>query len=341
MAYIMSPDERCYAQVTIPWDGEVPNTAGAADVANGDALRHINGSLAVENIVIPPRGKTGSRSNLIGQGGRRGANWSVEIPLMSSSGAGVAPDSGPLWEAIFGKAGTVVASTSVTYDFADVVAGLALWLFSDPSGADTHDRVVGGGVVNEFEIRPNLADIATMRVSGAGVYIVNKPNFASLDTGAKCGLTAWPTEPASPAYTGSEMPGDYGSITINSVADFKLQDWTIRGTLGRSLRHAFGNRYPSVPIQGNRVITLDASLFLENTSDVSALRHLAYSKASFDATIVIGDTAAGILTFTCNDMQMPAEEVSDTDAEQILSLNGMTMAATSASVTDEFKAVWT
>lgn len=341
MSYMMAPDERAYAQVTIPWDGEVPNSTGTATLANGDALKHISAGLAVNNILIPTAAKTGSRSNLAGQSGRRGANFSLEIPLMGSSGAGTAPDSGPIWEAIFGKAGTVSAATSVTYEFADVVAGLALWLFNDPSATDTWDRVIGGAVVNDFEIRPNMGGIATLRVSGVGVYVVNKPKFSSLETAAKLGLSAWPTEPASPTYTGAEIPGDYGSFTLNSVGTFKLADWTIRGNLGRTLRHAFGSRYPSVPIQGNRSITLDVSLYLENSSDVAALRHLVYSKGTMDGAVVIGETAGSILSLACNDMQAPSEEVTDGEAEQMLNLSGLQMAATSSSVTDEFKAVWT
>lgn len=343
MSYMMAPDERCYIQVTHPWDGEVPNSGspGSATLANGDAIRHISASLSVDNPTIPLRAKTGSRSRLSGQSGRRSGNFSLEIPLMGSSGAGSAPDSGPLFEAIFGQAGSVSAGVSVTYAFADTIPGLAVWLFNDPSATNTFDRVLGGGVVNEFEMRPNLADIATLRVSGPGVYVANKPNFSSLDTGGKMGLSAFPSEPGSPSYTGSEMPGDYGSFTLNGVGTFKLADWTIRGALGRSVRHAFGSRYPSVPIQGNRAITLDVSLYLENTSDQADLRHLVYSKTEMDGTIVIGDTAGSILTLTCSNMQMPSEEVVDGEAEQMLNLNGLTMAATSASVTDEFQAVWT
>lgn len=343
MSYMMAPDERAYVQVTIPWDGEVPNSGspGAATVANGDAIRHISASITPDNAVIPLAAKTGSRSNLAGQSGRRGAGFSLEIPLMGSSGAGTAPDSGPIWEAIFGAAGSVSVATSVTYELADVIPGLALWLFNDPSADNTYDRVLGGGVVNEFEIRPNLGGIATLRVSGVGAYVVNKPNFASLETAAKLGLSSWPTEPASPTYTGSEIPGDYGSFSLNSVGTFKLADWTIRGNLGRSLRHAYGSRYPSVPIQGNRSITLDVSIYLENSSDVAALRHLAYSKSAFDGAIAIGETAGSILTLTCKNMQMPSEEVVDGEAEQMLNLSGLTMAATSSSATDEFKAVWT
>jgi hypothetical protein len=339
---MLAPDERAFTQVTIPWDGEVPNSAGTATLAAADAIRHLSGSIVAAGDVIPTRAKTGDRSNLAGQLGRRSARFDLEVPLMGSGAAGTAPDVEAVWEAIFGKAGTVVASTSVTYDFADVVAGLAFWLFNSPTGASTVDRVVGGGIITEFEINPNPGDIATLRVSGPGVYVANKPNFASIDSGGKMGLTAFPSEPGSLSFAGFEIPGDEGSITINSVATFNLQSWTVRGTLAPVFRHAaLQGRYPVVADRGRRTITLDVSLYLENTSDMAALRHLAYTKGTFDAVLVIGATAGSILTLNCRNMQISEEQVADAEVEQILNLTGLQMNASGSGQLNEFDAVWT
>ncbi len=149
-------------------------------------------------------------------------------------------------------------------------------------------------------------------------------------------------EPGGPTYSGFEIPGDNGSFTLNSVGSFKMQGWGVRGSFVPVFRHAPGlGRYPVVAEKGMRTITLDVSLYLENTSDVSALRHLAYTKAVLDGALVIGETAGSILTLNCKNMQIPEEQVADAEAEQILTLSGLRMNATSFSAMDEFSAVWT
>jgi len=341
MSYMMVPDERVYLQVTHPWAGEVPNSAGSATVGNNDACRHIACDMRALGDVIQSRAKTGSRSRLSGLGGRRGASFSLEVPLMGSGAAGTAPDCAPILEAIFGQTGQVSAGVSVTYELADTVPELIVWSFRTPDGTDTWQRVLFGGVVGDFEITPNQDGEATLRVNGAGEYVVNKPKFASLDTTAKGGLTSFPSEPSAPVFNGVPALGFTGSATINGVGSFKLSDFRISGNLNRLLRPAHGSYYPNVPVQGQREITLDLSLYEENSSDMSDLRHLLYSKETFDATLVIGDTAGNIWTFTCNDMQLPGVEEDEGQAEYVLRLNGCPMAATSTTDKDEFKLVCT
>ena len=338
MSYIYTPDERVYVQVTHPWDGEIPNSSSpaAATVGDTDAVRHVLCTLGTVNSLIQSRAKTGSRSQLAGVAGRRGASFSLEVPLIGSGTAGTAPDIDPILEAIFGAVGTDTPATSVAYAFADAVPGLTIFSFRDPTADNMWDRILAGGVVNQFSFSPNQDNTAALTVSGDGVYIVNKPNFSNLDTAGKCGLGVFPTEPSTPTYTGSEVPGFVGSATINNVGTFKLSSWGISGALNRAMRPSHGSWYPDVTSQGVRQITVDLELFEENIAAMTTLRQFVYSKGTFDATIVVGEDTGNTWTFTCNNLQAPSEESDEGGNEYILRLAGCVMTATSAAAKDEF-----
>ena len=336
MSFVMVPDERVYAQVTHPWDGEIPNSGSppAATVGNTDAIKHVSCKIAPVNTLIRSRAKTGSRSQLVGFAGRRGATFSLEVPLIGSGTPGTAPDIDPLIEAIFGGAGS--GSTSVIYVLADAVAGLTIFSFRDPADDNMYDRILAGGVVNNFTIAPNQDNTAALTVEGVGVYLVNHPKFASLDTAGKCGIASFPDEPGTPTYTGSEIPGFVGSATINDVGTFKISDWKITGALNRAMRAGYGSWYPNVTSQGVREITLDLDLFEENSAAMATLRHLVYSKDTFDATMVIGEDAGNIWTFSLKNLQAPEEDSDESQNEYVLRLPGCVMTATSAAAKDEF-----
>jgi len=337
MSYVMVPDERVYAQVTHPWDGEIPNSGSppAATVGDTDAIKHVSCKIEPVNALIRSRAKTGSRSQLVGFAGRRGATFSLEVPLIGSGTKGTAPDIDPLIEAIFGAAGDDTPATSVAYAFADAVAGLAIFSFRDPADDNMYDRILAGGVVNNFTIAPNQDNTAALTVEGSGVYLVNHPNFANLDTAGKCGLGSFPDEPSTPSYTGSEIPGFVGSATL-STGTYKISDWKITGALNRAMRASYGSWYPDVTSQGVREITLDLDLFEENSAAMATLRHLVYSKDTFDVSLVIGEDAGNIWTFTCSNLQPPAEESDESQNEYVLRLAGCVMTATSAAAKDEF-----
>lgn len=247
----------------------------------------------------------------------------------------------PLWEAITGAAGTVSGGVSVTYAPADAAGGLAIWKFKDPAGSNIWNAVLGGGVVESWELNAGEEAEASLSVRGPGVYVVNKPKIASLDTGAKMGLTSFPTEPASPVYLGVPALAFVGSITINSVATFKLSRMRIFGQMNRSLRAPFGSYYSTVLLQGRRTYGCDFTVYEEDSSDMANLRHLAYSNATCDAVLVLGDTAGNIHTFTLKAIVMGAVSEEDGDLESTVSFSGNTASMSALAANDEFSYVAT
>lgn len=336
MSFINPNDSRVYVQVTSPWAATVPNSTGTATLAAGDAIRHISCNLRSPRNLIAQRSRTGSLGNLARQGGRRTASFDLEVPLQGSGTAGTKADMDPIWEAIVGQAGTVVSSTSVTYAPADSAGGLAIWKFKDPSGSNIWNQVLGGGVIDSWEVSAGEEAEASLKISGPGVHVANKPKFASLDTPGKMGLTAWPSEPSSPVYLGVPAVAFVGSVTINSVGTFSLQSFRGYGQMNRSLRAPFGSYYSTVLLQGRRTYGCDFTVYEEDTSAMANLRHLAFSNATCDAVIVIGDTAGNIHTFTFKAITMGAVEENDGDVESTISFSGNTAAMSALGANDEF-----
>lgn len=341
MSIVNPNDSRVYVQATLPWAAAIPNSTGSATVANGDAIRHIKCDLQAPRNIVAQRARTGSLGNLTGQGGRRMANFELEVPLQGSGTAGTAADMDPIWAAIVGQAGTVVSSTSITYAPADAAGGLTIWKFKDPAGSNIWNEVIGGAVVDSWEVQAGDEAEASLMLRGPGVYVVNKPKFASLDTGAKMGLTAFPSEPSSPAYLGLPALAFVGSVTINSVGTFKLQSARIFGNMGRSLRASFGSYYSTVLLQGRRTYGCDFTVYEEDTSAMADLRHLAYSNATCDASFVLGDVAGNIHTFNLNRIVIGTVQEQDGDLESTISFSGNNAAMSGVAANDEFSYVAT
>jgi hypothetical protein len=341
MAIVQTPDERHYVQVTHPRAQAVPNTTGTATLAAGDVVRHISANLSAVDNIIRSAGKTGSRGLLKPLKGRKGATFTCEYPLAGSGTAGTPSDLDAVLEGIFGAAGTDSAGVSVTYALSNAIPGMTFWNFRDPAGTNIFNECLWGGVIESAEFSFGQEAEATVRINGSGAYVIGKPNISGLANAAKGGLTAFPTEPASPVYLGTPAVAFVGSVTINGVSTFKLSEATIRVALNRQVRASFGSYHPDTPAAGVREITCDFSLFEEDTSDQAALRALAYSKTTFDATFVLGEDAGNIWTFTVNDTTAASVERQDGGLESIISFAGCQAAKSSISANDELTLVCT
>src|SRR5207244_1430504 len=120
----------------------------------------------------------------------------------------------------FGQVAATVASTSVTYNLSDSPLSFALYHFRTPSTVT--QRIGMGAIVKDatFTLGP---DIATLSANGECIWVIDSDNFASLTTAEKGGLTAFPTEPASPVAHGNAVIGFTGAITMDgqTIADLK------------------------------------------------------------------------------------------------------------------------
>lgn len=341
MSFISPIDERVYVQYTSPWASTIPNSTGTPTLSASDAVRHVSCRLSATANLISSVAKTGSLGRLIGQKGRRLGSFELVVPLQGSGTAGTLADMDPLWTNIFGQAATVVSSTSATYSIAENATSLTIWRFRDPSGSNMWNEVLTGGIITDWEVSGGDEAEALLTVRGVGVYTSNKPNFTSMSTTEKGGISAFPSEPSSPVYLGIPALAFVGSFTMNSVSSFSAEKFRIYGSTGRNLRPAFGNYNSTVPIQGPRTIGCDFSVYEEDTSAMAALRHLAYTKTGFSGVIAIGATAGNIHTFNLGGLTLGPESHSDNGSESIISFSGNEASMSALGANDELTYVAT
>lgn len=337
MGIVLSQNERMYAQVTHPYAAAIPNSTGTATLAGGDACKHIRLELpGFGGSTIVSAAKTGALGRLAGIEGRSGgAAWRAEIPFAMSGTAGTPPDMDPILEAMMGQAGVDSGGTSVTYSLSDAVPGLTLWSFRTVGGSATNvaQRCAWGALVDDFEISTSEGELV-LRVGGPCSFVLPSIGFASFSTAQKAGLSAFPSEP-TPTYVGNIISGFVGSLTINAVATFKVESFSVRGRLNRSLRYAFGSRVPTVPIAGVREITASVRIFEENEAAVNTLRDLQRSKTAVDCSLVFGESAGYTATFALNGVVFGSETLDDSGPEYILGFADNPASMTNASTADE------
>ena len=169
------------------------NTSGTWTSTGAKIPRHYGLTMTQNNPVVPTPYKTGTRSTLVGVRGRRSGTFSFSFPLIPNGAAGVVPDCDPLLAATFGQAGTVVASTSVTYNFLDNgFIPFGIFRYNKSGGSSPTNFYGGGCVVQRYTI--NLGgEYLTATVEGKALYIGDSqqfPSYTGIDLPAAMAQTA-------------------------------------------------------------------------------------------------------------------------------------------------------
>jgi hypothetical protein len=308
MATANSKNQRIYVQKESSW-GVIPNSSGAATVGNTDACRHTEAEMNGAQEMIERPDKTGNLSRTIGVGGRRNSNWRVAMSLAGSGAAGTKPDMDPFLEALFGQAGNVVASTSVTYSLADAHPSLSIWDFRTPAAMT--QQVAFGSIVTQ--VRMDFGDPAPIiDFSGESKWVLDSPQYDVLTDGdpAKGGLTdagqaTFPTEPTSPATNGDMAIGFTGAITLNGISYTTLRRGSIAIATARELpKDVFNNYYPTSPAADIRDVTGEFSLDDTDSSDLDTLKQKARDKEGVTLIFQIGLNAGNIWKWTLKNCLM-------------------------------------
>lgn len=303
-----APLRRLYAQSQTAVQ-TVLNSSGAWTNTGAKLVPHIKAEIKRITALIAAEFKTGTGSMLAGIGGKNSGSFSCEIDIMPSGAAGTVPNSSAILGNIFGVAATVVASTSATYNQKDqtgtnTVPPLTLAVFDET--ASTNTSLFGfGGVAQNFSIAVGGNGSARLTFDGMFFYVLESDNFANEDTTGLGGLTAFPTEPASPALTGNIVPSFAASVTFAGSAVAEFRSATIKGTTGRSLRMDGVGFYPDTAIsQGRRSVSLSSLKFQDSDgTGLIAVKNAVKSKAAMDIVIVQGNVAGYIMTHTLKQVQ--------------------------------------
>lgn len=336
-AIVQTSDERIYVQATVPYAGAAPNSGGTATVGNNDAVRHIACDLGGSGTrIIRSAAKTGAPGQLGGILGRAGGEeWRVKIPWQLSGTAGTAPDLDPFLQALTGAAPTV-GGGSVAYALSSVIAELTLFSFRTAAGSATNveQRCAWGCVVDRMTLATGDGEL-TADFSGTSTFVVPGMNLASLSTAKKGGLTAFPSEPASPTYTGNIIPAFVGSVTINGVSSFQIESFSLDCAMARSLTYPFGSFIPTRPQQGRRIMSATFGLLEEAAAAVSTLKALQLSGTAVDISIVWGDTAGYITTVALNNVVIPSQTLDENQSNYVVRFTGAEASMTNSATQDE------
>ncbi len=297
----------------------ITNSSGTWTNTGSILTRHASCSFTRQRGVSPRPDKTGTRSSLVGIPGRTGGAFSWSGPLIPSGAAGTAPDLGEIFlKSAFGQAGTVVASTSVTYSFADTgIFPFALFMFNRSGGSSpTHE--VAFGCVPQRIVLTFGGEYVMMSVDGKCVAIMSSTEFASYtgnDAVAKGGLTTFPAEPSSGgplAVTGSPIAGFGGTATFAGNAMAELRGtYSITINTGLDLvEDAYQDGYPFAVTLGKRGVSLSSLRFLDSDgSALNTLKQNAFTKTAFDVSIAHNNVAGSIITPTLKSVQLAASQI--------------------------------
>jgi hypothetical protein len=308
MSYAFSRNERIYLQKETVF-GTIPNTGGTATLSGSNACRHIKASLTPEVALLVRPDKTGARTATAGVAGRKIGRWSVEMSLAANGAPGVVPDCDPLLVALFGADATINTGVSVSYALADVVKSFCLWRFRTPSSV--MQQVAFGAVVNEATF--NLGqDIASWSASGECMWVLDSVNFSGTDATGKGGLTAFPSEPASPVTNGGIIAGFTGQATFDSNVLANIRTATLKITTGNAIvKDTFGSYYGTTPEGDMRAVALSFGIYDDDASGTTNLYQKAITKTPINVTLQIGTVTGNKWTFTVKGVQLAVPSLDD------------------------------
>ena len=327
--------QRNYVQLESAW-GTIPNSTGTATLAGADAFLcmslDMNG--AQEENERPD--KTGSLGEVIGTLGRKNASWSMKCSLAGSGAAGTVPDIDPFLVAAFGKAATLSAGVSATYDPEDASPSLAIWDFNALTTAA--QRVLSGSIVQRVKISwgQNFGEI---EFSGEGKHPLDTDEFSGADSIAKSGLTTFPSEPTA-VVSGSSAPGYKGVITIDGVTYTTFRSGSIEMTIARVLpKDQWNSDYPSDPANGKRSVKVDLSMRDDDSTNFKALKNKAKAGTPVDMSFAVGNVAGNIWVPSLKNVILPKPAYNYSDTQRVVDFRGGSAKMSTNTSKDEIRLV--
>lgn len=329
----------------------IPNSSGTWTATGSILARHETLQFTQNRPVVNRPDKTGTKSYLVGITGRSSGSFTATFPLIPNGAAGTAPDLDPILQCVFGQAATVVAATSVTYNFLDSgFIPISFFRYNKSGGSSPTNFYAGGCVVQRLTLHLG-GDYLMMTAEGKCVFIGDSQQFSSYtgnDAIAKFGLTTFPAQPVGGApntTSGTPINGFGGTATFggNSMAELRGAT-TITFNTGLDLvEDAFQDGYPFAIVSGRRSVSIGSLRFID--SDTSALNNVkqkAFTKQAINVSIAINNTAGSIITVNLNNLQLQGYQLVENGPAFDIVHNGDSPAhASSVSAVDDATLVFT
>lgn len=268
--------------------------------------------------------KTGSLGQIVGTAGKRVSNTgSMRCSLAGSGTAGTPPDIYPFLDAGFGAAGTVVAATSVTYNRGETAPkSISLWDYN--ALATASQRALFSAIVQSMKVEFG-ADFAYFDCSLDAKVYADSDILASLDTEGKCGLSAWPAEPASPVTSGTSVKGYKGTVTLDGQTYTTLSTGTVDIAVPRPLyKTQWGSDWAGDPANGETVTTVNLTMRDDDSANLKALKAKSTlgSATPVNLSFAIGTVAGNIWTINCKQVVLTAPVYAYDQTHRTVSFNG-------------------
>jgi hypothetical protein len=278
---------------------------------------------------------TGDMVNITGVLGNTAANgaWFVTVTdantfsLIGSTGNGA-------W-----TSGGTINKAAVKYALSDVIRSMTIGHFITP--ASLEQQLAIGSVVKTGKFTLGQ-DVAKVDWTGESKWITSSLYFSdsNADAEMKAGLSAFPTEPASPVTSGGLIPGYKGKAILGGSLFTKVTSTTINFTTGNEIPHDyFGTDYGQDPEGDVRSITVDASITAEDTAAQALLYKYALEGTPIDVAMQLGIVPGSIVGIYCKGVQLPVPELDSTGKRFIRNFSGAEAHGSSASSLDDIT-IW-
>ena len=292
------------------------NSTGAWNTSGAQLLRVDAGSVSLTRNAPYSRFPvlTGTKSEVAGIRGRKGASWSIRGLPVIPCGSSAAPDMDILFQNIFGA-----ANSTGTYSFND--AGyLPFSLFGFAANFPTlTSRAMWGCFITRATFNFN-GNFFTVDLDGFGGYEIDSTGFSVFDTQAKAGLTTFPTDTALTTVAGSPIQGfgnGYTATFHSNTFELKIRAMSVTIETGyEPIADVYGSPYLVAVVGGARRISVNLGTLLDD--DSTALNDLktqadtdTTGATTMTASILVGNTANNRFTFNLNAIQANAFDLRD------------------------------
>lgn len=173
---------------------------------------------------------------------------------------------------------------TATYQPAESLPSLTLYDYWSPTSAV--QRILGGMAVDTLSIKVN-GDFHEFDFSGQAQDLVDTSSFQ----GGQFGLTAFPAEPSVAPISYSLVPGNLGEVWLGSSPTqfFTLTGATITFSNNVDLRaREFGTALPLVIAPGQRIVSINFSLYQMDNAATAALYQAARQRSPISVMMQLG-----------------------------------------------------
>jgi hypothetical protein len=324
------------------------NTAGAWTPTGAQMLRVDEGSVTRTRNAPYSRFPvlTGTRSEVAGIRGRKGVTWSIRgVPIIPSGAAGTLPDLDHLFGCAFGAYGTIVASTSVSYNLVDS-GMLPFSLFGFTHGVSTlTNQAIWGCGISRITLNFNGAFL-TADFDGFGGDMIDNNGFSAFSIYDAGGLTAFPTEPPSPTVNGQPIAGfgnGYTTTIHSQEISLKVRSRSITWETGlEPVQDVEGSTHLVEMVGGTRRLSMAFTALDDDSTALNDIKAQCDTDgATISMTSVSGTVPGSIVTCNLNNIQPNSFGIKDSGNMVDFEFQQSYAHASSISTVNDFTMVFT